>query len=137
MNRSVHNLRLQGPLYDTVGKIFRAKFSQISLGVCFCILHRCADTVSLAFMACTFGHFFPGPGFIAWKFLPIAAVVSLAILLLPMPRVWRGLGGNRWRRIWYVVGVVTIPFLQLLTAEVFPLVREPLCDRLVGLGFGC
>jgi hypothetical protein len=96
-----------------------------------------ANFVALALMACTFGHSFPGAGFFAYKLTPIAAAISLVILVLSGWRVRRMLEENKRQRMWYVVGTVMIPFLQSLMAEVLPLVRESLCCWLVWLGFDC
>ena len=93
--------------------------------------------IALAHMAMTFGHTFPGAGFFASTLMPIGIIVSLVILLLSSRGVWRSLGEDRWWRICFVVGVVLIPLLQQLTAEVLPLVRLLLCHWLYWFGLRC
>jgi hypothetical protein len=101
----------------------------------FWVLVLIVDLIAIATMACSFGHAFFGPGFFALLLTPIAAIISLAILLSSAKAVRQTLDGNKQRQIWHIVGIVVIPSLQLLIAAVLPLVQETLACWMYRLGF--
>lgn len=126
---------INGPA-AAIAFIFAIKRGNRWLLASFLPLLAIATVVSFPWMACTWGHSYPGGGYFAWSCMPIGAFVSFVILLLSVPNVWKALGDNWQRRIWYVAGLVAVPFLQLLTEVVFPLVHELLDDWLFDIGLG-
>lgn len=100
----------------------------------FCIVLLIVDLSFLLPMAMFVGHSFPGAGYIAHHLLPITAVVSLVILLLPMRSIMRGPEQDAYLRISYMVGTILISFTQLLMAAVFPMIWSSLIDLAIRLG---
>ena len=128
---------ISGPIPAVVFAIIVVKAKLRWPLLVFWALMLAISLAAFATMACSFGHAFPGAGFFAFLLTPIAAIISLAILLMSTKAVRRRLGNNRQQQISHIVGIVGIPLLQLLMAAAFPLIRESLAYWMSRLGFRC
>ena len=73
------------------------------------------------------GHSWPGSGFLAVLAAPIAAVISLVILIAKRTKYLQIVGNEpRWR-LHYYTGIFLIPILQVVVAFVSPRFVDPFC----------
>ena len=85
----------------------------------------------------TWGHAWPGPGFLTVLATPISAVISVIILLQLRKQLWQILINDRQWRILYIVGIVIIPSLQIFVAITSPTFVDSVCRWLYPMGLGC
>jgi hypothetical protein len=76
------------------------------------------------------GHAWPGSGFCAVIYTPVASIVAIVILGLRSKPYWRPIAQDVYWSRWYLSGLILIPVMQLLVAAVSPRFVDVVCPWL-------
>ena len=89
-----------------------------------------ANFISGLLIIANWGHAWPGSGFSAVIYTPVASIMAIAIMLLRSKPYWRPIANDaHWSR-WYFAGSILIPMTQLLVAAVSPRFVDVVCPWL-------
>lgn len=94
-------------------------------------------------MNVSWGHSFPGPGYMVYTLLPYTGLITFGILALNGKNNWQVLSKVKWGRSQYTVGVIFLFVFQLFAQEWFRLINPflisefQMCQYTWRLGLTC